>query len=35
MSFRTIIFLITGGVIILVLFIFSVIAWELYKRDFD
>jgi len=31
----TIIGLVTAFIILLLLFIFSVIAWELFRRDFD
>jgi hypothetical protein len=35
MNFGSIIGLVTAFIILLLLFIFSVIAWELFKRDFD
>ncbi len=35
MNFGTIIGLVTAFIILLLLFIFSVIAWELFRRDFD
>jgi len=35
MDIGTIIGLVTGFIILLLVFIFSVIAWELYKRDFQ
>lgn len=35
MSIETIIWLVTGFIILLLVFVFSVIAWELYKRDFE
>jgi hypothetical protein len=34
MNFGTMIGLVTAFAIILLLFIFSVIAWELFRRDF-
>jgi hypothetical protein len=35
MNSESIIGLITAFIIILLLFIFSVIAWELFKRDYN
>jgi len=35
MNLGTIIGLVTAFIILLLLFIFSVIAWELFRRDFD
>ena len=35
MNLGTIIGLVTAFIILLLLFIFSVIAWELFKRDYD
>jgi len=35
MSFGIIIGFVTAFIILLLLFIFSVIAWELFKRDYD
>lgn len=35
MSIETIIWLVTGFIILLLVFVFSVMAWELYKRDFE
>jgi hypothetical protein len=35
MNLGTLIGLVSAFIILLLLFIFSVIAWELFKRDFD
>jgi hypothetical protein len=35
MNFGTMIGLVAAFIILLLLFIFSVIAWELFKRDYD
>lgn len=35
MNFGIIVGLVTAFVILLLLFIFSIIAWELFRRDFD
>jgi hypothetical protein len=35
MSIETIIWLVTGFIILLLVFTLSVIAWELYRRDFE
>jgi len=35
MNLGTIIGLVTAFIILLLLFIFRVIAWELFRRDFD
>ena len=35
MNFGTIIGLVTAFIILLLLFIFSVMAWELFRRDYD
>jgi hypothetical protein len=35
MNFGIIVGLVTAFIILLLLFIFSVIAWELFRRDYD
>jgi len=34
MNSETVIFVVIGFIILLLVFIFSIISWELYKRDY-